>query len=566
MASTSTSSLRSRRSAAQLHALVAVEREIKANDHNSRRKYLQDFSQAFRAYDSVLDSTEVQQSVCDADIVLIGDYHALPAAQSFAASLLEQRAITGGRPLVLGVETVFARDQHILEEWFRGEIDESELRERIRFELDWGYEWAPFYELLEKARECCAAIYGLDCMPREDLRKIAARDRHATDKIAEIRQRHPDATVMVLFGESHLAPSHLPQLLRERLPGERVLTILQNVDALYWRAAGEPRDRVEAVRVGDDVICVFNSTPLEKYESYRLCLDRWGREGAGAPDLGPTIYNLIDGLLRFLDINRYSSHNGTQPKFLVDLLPEVYCRNSDGLLRRLLSRTGVTEEEKKFMLRRVEECGSAYLPRVNAFYVCEFQMMYAAEEAARFLHHACRGLPLRANGHTIEPLAAEDLFYARALENALGYVGSRVMYPARPPLRETDLYELYEQTHEDLEQQSAFGFEEFVKLVDFMVLHREFELKPQRFSEVPKPIEEGVCLAGEKLEYVTRQLGYLLGSDLYNGYLEGRVTRGALRRLFLTHLEQPGAARNMYFSLVRKLRAARKKQPLSAGK
>jgi len=565
MASTSTSSLRSRRSAAQLHALVAVEREIKANDHNSRRKYLQDFSQAFRSYDSVLDSSEVQQSVCDADIVLIGDYHALPAAQSFAASLLEQRAITGGRPLVLGVETVFARDQHILEEWFRGEIDESELRERIRFELDWGYEWAPFYELLEKGRECCAAIYGLDCMPREDLRKIAARDRHATDKIAEIRQRHPDAAVMVLFGESHLAPSHLPQLLRERLPGERVLTILQNVDALYWRAAGEPRDRVEAVRVGNDVICVFNSTPLEKYESYRLCLDRWGREGAGAPDLGPTIYNLIDGLLRFLDINRYSSHNGTQPKFLVDLLPEVYCRNSDGLLRRLLSRKGVTEEEKKFMLRRVDECGSAYLPQVNAFYVCEFQMMYAAEEAARFLHHACRGLPLRVNGHTIEPLAAEDLFYARALENALGYMGSRVIYPARPPVRETDLYELYEQTHEDLEQQSAFGFEEFVKLVDFMVLHREFEVNPQRFSEVPKPIEEGVCLAGEKLEYVTRQLGYLLGSDLYNGYLEGRVTRGALRRLFLTHLEQPGAARNMYFSLVRKLRAGRKKQQ-SAGK
>ena len=434
MASTSTSSLRSRRSAAQLHALVAVEREIKANDHNSRRKYLQDFSQAFRCYESVLDSTEVQQSIFEADIVLVGDYHALPAAQSFAASLLEQRAVAGGRPLVLGVETVFARDQHILEEWFRGEIDEGELRERIRFELDWGYEWEPFYELLEKARQHCAAIYGLDCMPREDLRKIAARDRHATDKIAEIRQRHPDAAVMVLFGESHLAPSHLPQLLQERLPRERVLTILQNVDALYWRAAGEPRDRVEAVRVADNVICVFNSTPLEKYESYRLCLDRWGREGSGAPDLGPTIYNLIDGLLRFLDINRYSSHNGTQPKFLVDLLPEVYCRNSDGLLRRLLSRKGVTEEEKKFMLRRVEECGSAYLPRVNAFYVREFHMMYAAEEAARFLHHACRGLPLRVNGHTTEPLAAEDSFYARALENALGYLGSRVMYPARPAL------------------------------------------------------------------------------------------------------------------------------------
>src|SRR5438132_2689193 len=88
----STSSLRSRRSAAQLHALVGVEREIKANDPNSRRKYLQDFSQAFRSYGSVLDSSRVEKSVCEADIVLIGDYHALPATQHFAGSLLAQRA------------------------------------------------------------------------------------------------------------------------------------------------------------------------------------------------------------------------------------------------------------------------------------------------------------------------------------------------------------------------------------------------------------------------------------------------------------------------------------------
>ena len=116
----------------------------------------------------------------------------------------------GGRPVVLGVETIFARDQHILNEWWRREIDEDELRERIRFDLDWGYDWQPFYELLVTAREHSEGIYGLDCMPREDLRKIGARDRHAAHKIAEIRQRHPRAVILVMFGESHLAPSHLP--------------------------------------------------------------------------------------------------------------------------------------------------------------------------------------------------------------------------------------------------------------------------------------------------------------------------------------------------------------------
>jgi len=104
-------------------------------------------------------------------------------------------------------------------------------------------------------------------MPREDLRKIGARDRHAAGKIAELRHRHAHALILVLFGESHLAPQHLPALLQQKLPAEPLLTVLQNVDALYWRAAGEAHDHVEAVQVRkdarDNVLCVFNATPLE---------------------------------------------------------------------------------------------------------------------------------------------------------------------------------------------------------------------------------------------------------------------------------------------------------------
>jgi hypothetical protein len=245
----STSSLRLRRSEAQLHALAGVEREIRINDPNGRRKYLQDFSRAFQSYESVIDRQQLSAEVRGGDIVLIGDYHALPAAQRFAAGLLEERAQPGDRPVVLGLETIFSRDQHILDEWWRREIDAEELRQRIRFDLDWGYDWAPFHELLVTAREHADAIYGLDCMPREDLRKIGARDRHAVHKLSDIRQRHPHAVMLVLFGESHLAPGHLPKVLREKLPEERVVTVLQNVDALYWRAAGEPEERVDAVRV-----------------------------------------------------------------------------------------------------------------------------------------------------------------------------------------------------------------------------------------------------------------------------------------------------------------------------
>jgi hypothetical protein len=553
------SHLRSRRSAAQRHALEGVEREIRANDHYSRRKYLKDFTAAYRSYECVLTPAEVLEAVQPADLVLVGDYHALPACQRFAASLLEHRALLGDRSVVLGVETIFARDQHILDEWWRREIDEHELRERMRFHLDWGYEWAPFYELLVTAREHTDAIYGLDCMPRDDLRKIGARDRHAADKLVEIRSRYPEAVLMVLFGESHLAPAHLPRELRSVLPQEKVLTVLQNVDALYWRAAGERHDRVEAVRVTDDILCVFNATPLEKYENYRLCLDRWRREESDSPDLGPTVYNLIDGLVRFLGINRYSPHNTTQPKFLVDLLPEVYYRSSDSLLRRLLSRKGVSEEEREAMLQRVEDRGCGYLPQVNAFYMHDFQMLYATEEAARFLHHACRGLPARVAARDEAADEPADFFYGRALENALAYFGSRVLYPARPAARESDLRELNDATREDVERQTGLDFPAAVRAIDFLLLHRLLETDARQCDSVRGSLDEGIRSSGAKFEYITQQLGYLLGCDLYEGYLEGRVTPGFVRTLFLTHVEEPGAARETYFTLVSRLRGVRRK-------
>ena len=493
-------SLRSRRSEAQLHALAGVEREIRNTDSSGSRKYLKDFSRAFSSYDSVINSDELNRLVAPADVVLVGDYHALPAAQRYAGCLLERRAHIGGLPVVLGVETIFSRDQRILEEWWRREIGEEELRQRIRFDLDWGYDWTPFLELLITAREHAEGIYGLDCMPREDLRKIGARDRHAVHKIGEIRQRHPNAVVMVLFGESHLAPGHLPKLMREQLPQERTLTVLQNVDQLYWRAAGEQHETVEAVRVAEDVVCVFNSTPLEKYESYRLHLSRWGRSEEEGPDLAPTIYNLIDSLLRFLNINRYSSHNGTQPKFLVDLLPEVCSGASEARLRRLLAREGIPELKQEAFLRHVDERGSLYLPQLNAFYMRDFQMMYAAEEAALFLHRACRGLPANYD------ISAPDRFYTHVLERALGYWGSRVLYPARQAMR------------------------------------LQADLSP---ASCDKMMEAALEQDESALDAAAQQLGYSIGSHLYDEYLGGRVSRTRLRHLFLARLEEPAGPRTL---------------------
>ena len=383
-----------RRTAAQMHALTAVRREITARDASNRCKYLREYTQAYRRYEKALTAEELHERIAAADILLVGDYHALPASQRYAAALIEQ--IAAKRPVVLGVEAVLSRDQAILDCWWRREITEQELRSRLRFDNEWGYAWEPFLELLVAARDHAEGIWGLDCLPRDDMRRIRSRDRHAAAKLYEMRQRYTQAAIVVLFGESHMAPEHLPRIVKQALPGENLLTVLQNVDALYWQAVGE---NSAAVSIGPDAICVFNASPLEKYESYRLCLERWNSDDQA--DFDPAVYNVIFSLARTLGFRLDSPHNGSQPRYLVDSLPEV------------------VNVENSSEMPALEEQGCAYIPGSNTFLIREFRMPDVAAEAARFLYHACRGVSSAPDSCRVDSQA----------ESTLSHFGSRLLCP-----------------------------------------------------------------------------------------------------------------------------------------
>lgn len=544
--------LRLRRSAAQLHALAQVEREIRATDNKGRSRYLRDFADAYRCYERVAPMEFVHQEISASDIVLIGDYHALPASQRFVVQVIERLARGSERPVILGLEAVFARHQRILDEWMAGAIGEEELRERLRFDLDWGYAWEPYREMLLVAREHAEAVFGLDCAPRTDLRRIAARDRHAAGVIAEMRRQHPDAIVLALIGESHLAPNHLPALLEQANPTTRMLTVLQNVDTLYWKAAGEDCDHVEAVKISANALCVFNATPLDKYESYRLCIERWRRLRNVEPDIAPSVYNLIDALLRFLNIDKYADSNLFQTRYLVDLLPEVCYRTSPERLERLLRQKGVSKFEAEEILEAVEERGVCHVASMNAIFATDFAVERSAEEAARFVHRACqRKLLRRLDG---EPLpAVEDAFYARVIGEALAFFGSKVLYPARKPVREADLFPLYTQEREEIEGRTIYGYREYMEMIDFLVLHKDYEAFHRNYRGMPELIRLGIHFTGDKQAFVTGWLGRMLGTQLYEAYLNGRVAKRFIRSLFLRQLERPGEPRAAYFAAVRKL-------------
>jgi hypothetical protein len=177
----------------------------------------------------------------------------------------------------------------------------------------------------------------------------------------------------------------------------------------------------------------------------------------------------------------------------------------------------------------VEEHGSAYFPEVNAFHIREFQMMHAAEDATRFLHHACRGLPQRLNGHAVDgndvsgstAALPADAFYTRVIEHAVAYFGSRVLYPSRPT--------------PDTEDSPALSR-----------------------AAVEKAGQSAVRADAEKFEAIAQDWGYRMGSQIYAAYLAGKVKPNGLRRLFLTHLDEPGMARKVCAAVIARIRTATK--------
>jgi hypothetical protein len=205
------------------------------------------------------------------------------------------------------------------------------------------------------------------------------------------------------------------------------------------------------------------------------------------------------------------------------------------------------------MLRRVRERGSAYLAPLNAFYIRKFEMISATEDAARFLHHACRGVPNRVNGKACEPRGAEDAFFAATLEHALACFGSRVLYPARPAFRDADLQQMYELTREDLEQKTSLPHADVVEALDFLAWHRQSgHINPSRPASADWT--RALAFTGRKWDFATERLGCLVGNDLYDAYIDGRIVPAAVRRLFLAHLEEPGAASTVYAYLNSRLR------------
>jgi len=241
------------------------------------RDYRLCYEREFRRKWHASNKAELLAAIDGADIVFGGDFHASSQAQRTHLRIL--RSLQGDRPVALALECFPRSAQKWLDRFIDGELDLDELKSRSRWSRAWGFPWEHYRPLFELARERKFQLLALNEPPRSRSHfDLETRDENAAGIIRAKYLQASGALLYVIFGDLHLAESHLPERVAaglrhpERL---RNVVIHLNSEKIYFQLASRGLEhRVDVVRLGPRRFCVMSSPPWVQWQSYLFFLER----------------------------------------------------------------------------------------------------------------------------------------------------------------------------------------------------------------------------------------------------------------------------------------------------
>ncbi len=484
------------------------------------RAYERRFERGVRRYERTARLDEVVQAALESELVHVGDYHTLGQAQRTYGKLV-RRLVERGRRVVLALELIEARHQAELDRFVRGRLSEKAFLERIGYARRHAFDvWPSFRPLLELARELALPVVALE---RARGGTLEQRDRFFARRLARTVREQPGAVVVSLVGQLHLAREHLPaEVLRALAPrgiSPRQLVVYQNAEALWFRLEKEGLEHgTEAVLVRPGEYCLLNTSPLIAQQSYLDFVE--GGELVEVTQPEQHFKELARLIAKFLELD------------LGDALErvEVYTAGDLSFIERLQERARFTKRELALVRRQILARESYYIPRANAAYLASLSMNHAAEEAAHFLRHVVTGEAEPERGLV-------DSFYARALEEALAFFGSKLVNPRRKGPHPGEL--------EKQRRSAPRGERQVASLV---LAH--LALEEGGHTRAIRQLYGATDL--DLFNAVTHALGYLLGDKLYYAMIRGELPKEEARRLFQEPFDGDGEAFELYFSLARR--------------
>ncbi len=481
------------------------------------RRYEAVYARGVRGYLKRVRFEHLDAAIERARIIYVGDYHTLKQAQRSYLRLL--RRLPADTKVVLALEFVQGRHQPAIDQYLSAPQDdpvaEALFLKAIDHHRHWIFGgWEHFKPLFDFARQHGHHIIGID-MVGGGRTSLYRRDRYAAKRIVQALRKHPEHTFMVLIGELHVAPSHLPKMVdtlyaqspQHDLSPKHVI-VYQNCEEIYWQLVARRREHdTELVQISPGRYCIMNTPPIVCQQSFLSWLNNDG-EGLEAPEAN--FREQVQLITAFFGLDIGQAVDDIEIATVVDL----------SFLERLKRRGDFSKNDMRHIHRQILASESYYIPRARTVYLGNLSVNHAAEEATHFIRNTLTA--------SHEPRLLVDAFYWRVLEEAVGFLGSKVVNHKRKAPSLSLFRRIARSSRRSTSEKKT------ARLL----------LKHERMHGGGRVHNADSIYSCDATTFnaLTHALGYLLGERIYYGLVRGQLNRDSVRQLFTDPFDGEGDA------------------------
>ncbi len=329
-----------------------------------------------------------------AETVLVGDFHTLPESQSAFFKILKS-TFDSGKSLAVALEIFSASDQSHIDEYLSGRLPEEYFLKRIDYHNKWGFPWENYRPIVDFCAAHKIPIFGINHETNSKDR-LSKRDVFAAEIIKKIQALHPNASVLCLIGEYHLADSHLP----EKLGDKSLIRILNNPDEFSYESQELPIRSFEVLEMGSRYFCILNTTPWLKWQSLAIWEEMHGNSEESFYGVDSDVYleddfDLEYQLLFILrSMNEFLSLDIPNAEFSFD----VYIKPDRSTLSYLRGKLSMSRQALESAERKLNQDGFCYIPKAKAILLLDYSFHHLLEAAGHIILECMSKRPQKLQG------------------------------------------------------------------------------------------------------------------------------------------------------------------------
>lgn len=500
------------------------------------KKYHARYKQAVQRYKKAVDIAEVEAAIARSRVVLAGDYHTLDQSQRSFVRVMRSYFKNRDKNVVVALETIQHRHQRHLDDFLLNKIDQKTFIKKIGFKKHWFFDlWDNYQVIFDFLKYHAIPIFGIEA-PAYEKKSLRERDVYMTRHIVKLAQEYPNKKILVLVGDLHLAPPHMPREIKMQAKKEKIhlplVMLYQNSAPIYWQLSEKDLvDHTLIVQIADKTYCRMHTPPLIVQQSYLNWL--YHEEGG---------FDWADAKGSFLNIVEQLAHLiGSEPPRDYENV-DVYTCGDLGFMKLLRRKKMFSKKDLKFIRHQIESSESYFLPRPRIAYIANVSINHAAEEASHYLKYLLTGPE--------HPRTPKDAFYANVLHEAAGFFGSKLINGKR----KCAYYKDFAAQKKYLENADLAAVKNVEYETSVLFLKQNRLLKAGQLLHTNKI----VTLSQKLFLSLSHALGYDLGDHLYYGFMAQKIKREIIKDLYSNPYDEEGEPGEVFLKLSKTLKGVKR--------